>query len=196
MHSCRETRVAVALALCFGLLPSAGAAEEPLPGDPFAIRLRLEMAAHRRLTDVMDKVGHKPAPFVTDGCSGGLSMAWEVLSDVLPSFAKIHQERPPWEDCCITHDRAYHAAAGAATAEEGYRARFEADEDLRECVIETGAHRAKALMESYGLTEAQVDRSYALVAQAMFDAVRFGGGPCSGLPWRWGYGYPDCLWGE
>ena len=29
-------------------------------------------------------------------------------------------------------------------------------------------------------------------SEAMFLAVRFGGGPCSGLPWRWGFGYLGC----
>ncbi len=80
-----------------------------------------------------------------------------------------------------------------ASAEESNGARFAADEALRVCVLDTGARRIPQLMESYGLTEAQIASAYELIADAMFNAVRLGGGPCSGLPWRWGYGYPGCL---
>ena len=33
---------------------------------------------------------------------------------------------------------------------------------------------------------------YAAIAELMYRAVRIGGIPCSGLPWRWGYGWPEC----
>ena len=29
-------------------------------------------------------------------------------------------------------------------------------------------------------------------ADMMYRAVRIGGGPCTGLPWRWGNGWPGC----
>jgi hypothetical protein len=38
-----------------------------------------------------------------------------------------------------------------------------------------------------------VDEAYAAIADAIFAAVRLGGAPCSGLSWRWGYGFPNCL---
>ena len=31
-----------------------------------------------------------------------------------------------------------------------------------------------------------------MTAELMFYAVRIGGGPCSGLAWRWGHGWPPC----
>lgn len=37
-------------------------------------------------------------PFITDGCSGGMSWAWR----------KIARVDPPWEGDCVNHDLAYH----------------------------------------------------------------------------------------
>ncbi|MFO8153447.1 hypothetical protein [Thioalkalivibrio sp.] len=191
-----NTAVAVLLGLCIAVLAPTHATAQTEPGESFALRLSIEMAAHRRLVAVMNRTGHVPAPFTTDGCSGGLSMAWDLIADLLPAFARTHEARPPWEACCVTHDRTYHAAGAAHTAEDSYRARFAADAALRECVLDTGAHRTPYLSETYGLTEGQITGAYAIIADAMFDAVRLGGGPCSGLPWRWGYGYPHCLLGK
>lgn len=143
--------------------------------------------------EIMEAENHRPASFATDGCSGGLSLVWTAIAELIPGFAEVHQANPPWESCCVTHDRAYHAATGAATAADSYQARLKADEALQACVIDTGARRVAPLAEWYGATEAQVTQAYALVALALFDAVRLGGGPCSGLPWRWGYGYPNCF---
>ena len=33
---------------------------------------------------------------------------------------------------------------------------------------------------------------YEVIGDLMYRAVRIGGIPCSGLPWRWGYGWPEC----
>jgi hypothetical protein len=189
----QKTAVAVLLGLCITALTPTSTTAETEPRESFALRLSIEMAAHRRLVEVMDKAAHTPAPFVTDGCSGGLSMAWDLIADLLPAFARTHEERPPWEACCVTHDRAYHDAAGARAAEESYRARFAADQALRACVLDTGARRTQYLSDAYDLTGGQIASTYGIIADAMFDAVRLGGGPCSGLPWRWGYGYPGCL---
>ncbi|SIO33861.1 hypothetical protein SAMN05444722_1523 [Rhodovulum sp. ES.010] len=191
-----HARRALAGALAAGLAGPAGAGDAPAEAQPFALRLSVEMAAHRRLIEVMERADHRPDAFATDGCSGGLSTAWELIADLLPPFAETHEARPPWESCCIAHDRTYHAAGGARSVEDSYRARFSADETLRACVIETGVGRVEYLAQTYGLGAAQVEAAYGLIADAMFDAVRLGGGPCSGLPWRWGYGYPGCLIGE
>lgn len=190
----RERRgpVVAVLALAAGLLSPACGIAEPEAHPPAPV-ISVETPAHRLLVDAMVRTGHRAAPFVTDGCSGGLSSAWLAIAHLLPSFAETHAERPPWEACCVTHDRAYHAAGGARTAEASHRARLDADEALRTCVRDTGMLRTPQLIESYQLTEAQVTAAYALIADAMFNAVRLGGGPCSGLPWRWGYGYPGCL---
>lgn len=194
MREPRRGPFAAGLGLVAVLTTSPVGVAEPIDGSDTAARFSIEMAGHRRLARIMAEAGHAAGPFATDGCSGGLSHAWGMLAWLLPAFAERHAERPPWEACCVTHDRAYHAAGGARTAEESYRARFAADEALRTCVLGSGARRRERIAETYGATEPQVTAAYALIADAMFEAVRLGGGPCSGLPWRWGFGYPGCLW--
>lgn len=189
----RSTAIAAWLCLCMAALAPARGAAEPAVDGAFTLGLSIEMAAHRRLMGVMENANHTPAPFTTDGCSGGLSMAWDLIADLLPAFAATHEEHPPWEACCVTHDRAYHSAGGAREAEASYRARLAADKALRDCVLDTGGRRTQHLAQTYGVSDAQIADAYGLIADAMFDAVRLGGGPCSGMPWRWGYGYPGCL---
>lgn len=150
----------------------------------------VELPAHRALMTARD--GAALAPFESDGCSGGLSAGWTLLADTFPEFATAHQTEPPWEACCVTHDRAYHDAGGAGTAGESWQARLDADRALEQCVAGTAGARSSELAALYGMTEAQVRGAYQTVARAMYLAVRFGGGPCTGLPWRWGFGYPGC----
>lgn len=149
---------------------------------------RAEMRFHQNL---IDRVGaaetRKIAPFTTDGCSGGLSWSWERLVDLVPSLAPQEGERPPWEECCVAHDRAYHDIRGATTAQESFATRLAADEELQRCVAAVG-HVAPDKVDDWGMTPALYER----LAQSMFWAVRFGGGPCSGLSWRWGYGLENC----
>ncbi len=92
----------------------------------------------------------------------------------------------------MIHDRAYHGGSGAKDADESSDLRLAADKALETCVRETGRARIPELAAQYGLSEAQVEATYRVLAKTMFDAVRVGGLPCSGLPWRWGYGYPPC----
>ena len=155
MPELRRPGAAVLLGLGVATLAPTSTTAEPEPSESFALQLSIEMAAHRRLVEIMDEAGYTPAPFVTDGCSGGLSMAWDVIADLLPAFAETHEEHPPWEACCVTHDRAYHAAGGARTAEESYRARLAADQALRACVLDTGARRTEHLSETYNLSEVE-----------------------------------------
>jgi len=88
------------------------------------------------------------APFTSDGCS--------FYPD--GTYADTNQ----WKHCCFDHDVAYWRGG---TAEE----RLEADEALKQCVIETGA----------------VDTAY-----LMFSGVRVGGSPDMPTEFRWGYGWP------
>lgn len=88
--------------------------------------------------------------FKTDGCSGGMSAFWKR------QFGTV----PPWENCCIEHDRAYHAGG---TSDQ----RKEADYKLYQCV------------------KANKGTSWAWI---MWLAVRFGGVPYMPWDWRWGYG--------
>jgi len=153
----------------------------------------LEMKAHVAL---MSKVAGALVPFTTDGCSGGLSSTWQSIAAYWPQFAKDHQEQPPFETCCITHDHAYHNAGSARVASDSYQARLVADRALQACVIETGEVRRAELAVVYGVSEAQVVEAYELLAGSMYYSVRFGGGPCSGLSWRWGYGFNQCWSGN
>lgn len=151
---------------------------------------QIELPAHRSL--LADLEDAELAPFETDGCSGGLSMAWRTVASAFPDFAQVHEDLPPWEACCVIHDRAYHNAGGATSPDASFDARLAADETLRACVIDEGAARRRFLAEIYGVSPESIDRAYSGVAEAMFAAVRFGGGPCTGTPWRWGFGFPHC----
>ena len=155
---------------------------------------RLEIPGHRRLAEVRQAPDTLLAPFATDGCSGGLSSLWTFIAERYPAFAEAHEGVPPWEPCCVAHDRAYPAGGSDPDPEASYSARIVADEALQRCVTATASDRDDVLQQLYGMTEAQVRLVYHAIGTAMFRAVRLGGGPCTGLPWRWGYGYPQC-WG-
>jgi hypothetical protein len=152
----------------------------------------LEGPAHEALVTLMAQPETTLAPFETDGCSGGLSDVWQVVASRFPSFAEAHQSLPPWEGCCVTHDRAYHNAGKATEAGTSFEARLSADLALETCVVETATDRVDAMADVYDVNPDQIERAYGSIAKAMFLAVRFGGAPCSGLSWRWGYGYPAC----
>jgi len=132
------------------------------------------------------------AAFTTDGCSGNLSSGWRLLAASLPGFADGFGDRPPWEDCCVAHDRSYWRGG----AIDGYASRLRADEALRKCVLLRGNELAPALAARHSVGEARVRQTFALIADLMYDAVRFGGQPCTLLPWRWGYGWPRCAFAE
>ncbi len=151
----------------------------------------VELPAHRALFAVLQDQPDL-APFTTDGCSGGMSEMWSWMAQQFPEFAQAHDDLPPWQGCCITHDRAYHNAGGTSTPEASFDARLVADEELRACVQATAQTRGAELTRLYGLGPDQVAMAYDAIAAAMFRAVRLGGGPCSGLPWRWGYGFAQC----
>lgn len=155
--------------------------------------MSFELSAHRALERARTGDEALLAPFTTDGCSGALSSVWTVVADRFPAFASVHGDKPPWEACCIDHDRIYHSAGSASDFEASFHARLTADEALRLCVIEAGEGRLVEIAAIYEVDEETVRQAYRAISRAMFVAVRFGGAPCSGLPWRWGYGYPDCF---
>lgn len=167
-------------------LPISGAAlaQEGLAYD-------LELAGHQALSAVQQT--HEPATFKTDGCSGGMSAAWRVAARLFPSFEDTHGDLPPWEGCCVTHDHAYHAGGQGRSSQQGYQDRQDADLELQNCVIEGAKGSLDTLADAYGLEPDDVIIGYDLIGAAMYRAVRLGGAPCSGLPWRWGYGYPQCI---
>ena len=47
-------------------------------------------------------------------------------------------------------------------------------------------------MTEYGLRRDEVTLLYRGIADVMYRAVRLGGTTCTRLPWRWGFGWPDC----
>lgn len=136
----------------------------------------IETWAHRPLMEIVNDPDTALVPFTTDGCSGGMSELWTMAAQNLPGFAEANGDHPPWEQCCNVHDLAYYFAGGARTAEDSARARLTADRELRSCVEGTVS-----------------DGSRDAIAEAMYGAVRLGGGPCTAFSWRWGYGYPKCL---
>ena len=126
--------------------------------------------------------------FTSDGCSGNLSSNWGLLADGLPGFADEFGDKPPWENCCVAHDKRYWRGG----AVDGYSRRLEADQALRQCVVTTGETLAPQLSREHALTQQQVGEAFKIIADLMYRAVRLGGQPCSLLPWRWGYGWPNC----
>ena len=156
------------------------------------IQIDFERKEHETFLQSIGDNDESLSAFSTDGCSGGLSTAWRAMSKRFPALAEAHEDTPPWERCCETHDRAYHAAGGAKEPHESYDLRLAADEALKVCVLETGRLRATDLATRYGLSEEQIGNAYKAIANTMFDAVRAGGLPCTGLSWRWGCGYPPC----
>ncbi|WP_051927645.1 hypothetical protein [Ruegeria halocynthiae] len=150
----------------------------------------IEIPAHRAL--IAQRGDVELTPFETDGCSGGLSSSWRFVARTFPSFRALYEAHPPWEYCCVTHDRAYHNAGETTQASDSFDARLSADDTLRACVKQHGQDHAEDYADRYDMTPDQIRAAHSLTAQAMYTAVRLGGGPCSGLPWRWGFGYPGC----
>ena len=86
--------------------------------------------------------------FTSDGCS------------LFPDRSLINSD--DWCDCCLEHDIAYWQGG---TEEQ----RLEADQELRDCVLEKTGNRA--------------------LAETMYQGVRFGGSPYFYNWYRWGYGW-------
>lgn len=154
---------------------------------------KLEMGRHEQLSAVKINSKSLLAKFTTDGCSGGLSVGWQYLSGKVKSFQAVHGTQPPWESCCITHDREYHTGgARDITVDDSFNARRKADMRLKTCVRETGLTRATELSTEYNISIREIEILYTIIAELMYRAVRIGGIPCTSMPWRWGYGWPEC----
>ena len=166
-------------------------------GDPDptmdAVERSLETSRHERLLASIAESDTTMSDFTTDGCSGGLSIGWEQFAARFPEFAARHGDLPPWQECCVIHDRQYHAGSvGLLYAIGSFERRKQADLALKNCVVDTGVQRSAALQDIYGLTEDQVRDFYEAISELMYRAVRVGGIPCTDQPWRWGYGWPHC----
>ena len=153
----------------------------------------LEMDRHEQLAVKKNNPQSKLAVFTTDGCSGGLSVGWEYMAGKIQNFKAIHGTIPPWQECCIRHDRAYYTGGDRdSNASKSFEDRKAADMALRACVLDTGDKRASELIKEYRLSRDEVYTLYTVIADLMYRSVRVGGMPCTGLPWRWGYGWPEC----
>lgn len=126
--------------------------------------------------------------FTTDGCSGGQSAMWRELAHYLPEFKSHFADTPPWEACCVAHDRAYWKGQSF----DGFDQRKMADKALKQCVLEVGRSQARELSAEFSIAETKVVEAFSVTSELMYRAVRLGGAPCSLLPWRWGYGWEHC----
>jgi hypothetical protein len=152
-----------------------------------------ESLLHQRLVATMQANSEPLAPFGSDGCSAGMSKGWAFFAASFPAFAKVHGGRPPWEHCCLAHDRRYHAGPPrGADASTSVSLRKSADEEARQCIVRTAETRERALAAAYGISRREVARIYRAIADTTYTAVRAGGAPCTGLDWRWGFGLPNC----
>ena len=66
-----------------------------------------ELQRLERLAAVQAEHDSQLAEFVTDGCSGGMSEGWDTLARHFPSIEQYFGDKPPWESCCVAHDRSY-----------------------------------------------------------------------------------------
>ena len=182
--------------LIFVLTSSVTTAIAEAPAQPgnaaseliLKVERELEEWRHDLLNKTINKTAAKIKPFSTDGCSGGLSDGWHYMSRIIPAFKNNFGDKPPWEACCVTHDRAY----WAGDTDAGFERRLQADEELRQCVIEFGKKNSEAFSRQFSLNRTLIEKQFTITAELMYRAVRVGGQPCTLFPWRWGYGWPYC----
>ncbi|CAG37119.1 hypothetical protein [Desulfotalea psychrophila] len=109
----------------------------------------------------MDKIDLPDLPFVSDGCSGGLSWGW----------VKIFRRLSPLEECCYNHDIEYHFGSGRRAGRwESFIDRLWVDNQFALCVFRSG-WCGKVLVLPIWL------------------AVRLGGGGYLYTSYRWGFGW-------
>jgi hypothetical protein len=155
-----------------GLLWPAQARGVNAPPEPFIeLKYRGEAWRHQRMLAVKPERLRSFERRDSDLCSGGVSAAWARLRAAGLSL-------PPHVDaveaCCFKHDGKYYLPLKPSDARESFDARLKADRDFHRCLANTG------------------DPAAAGRAYIMYKAVRFGGRPCTGMSWRWGFGRKQC----
>ena len=170
--------------IILGLTPVGLIAQNPLE----EIAEALEGQQMKHLAVQQNRSGITIDAFNSDGCSGGMSSAWSYLSDTLPEFVRYAGEKPPWEHCCVAHDRHY----WRGESDMGFAKRELADAELRQCVQLKGREQSNEISTILRLPKQDIIELIDLTAVLMYQAVRIGGAPCTGLAWRWGYGWPRC----
>lgn len=166
------------------LVPASLAADNPLD----AAFVALERQQMLQLSAQQQRPGILIDAFRSDGCSGGMSQSWSYLSNLLPLFAEYAGAEPPWEHCCVAHDRDY----WQGETKNGFEERHQSDARLRACVRDTGEQGGAEIAQTLSLPQQEVVEMINLTSELMYQAVRLGGGPCTGLAWRWGHGWPEC----
>ena len=140
------------------------------------------------LAELQNNPKNRLAEFTSDGCSGGLSLTWLWLAETFPDFKLSYDSEPPWQHCCVNHDKAY----WQGPAGDGFNLRKQADRELKQCVLATGRKKSLARQKDVDFNQILFDNAFEQVASQMYRAVRISGGPCSPFPWRWGYGCGKC----
>lgn len=153
-----------------------------------ALTQTVERDQMQRLAAQQHRPGIIIKRFNSDGCSGGMSQTWEFIADRLPLFAEYAGKLPPWEHCCVAHDRDY----WNGETRDGFARRAESDARLRSCVRATGEQRSAEISKNLGLPEDDIIDIINLTADLMYQTVRISGLPCTELDWRWGHGWPNC----
>lgn len=172
----------------FCLTPALSRAADSIDHTIDHIERELEVARYQTLARIQADPHNQLAPFTTDGCSGGLSDGWRFLAKTLPAFKHKFGEKPPYEGCCVEHDRAY----WRGDTDHGFDKRQQADKHLQQCVAEYGKAHRDAFAVEFHLSPEAIERNFNIVAALMYRAVRVGGRPCTTFSWRWGYGWPRC----
>jgi len=186
-------RVSAAVLVIMACLAPAQAARTDISEDTLTkIERELETSRYPLLARIQSGHPEQLAVFTTDGCSGGLSDGWRFLASALPPFKHKFGNKPPYEACCVVHDRAY----WRGETSQGFDKRLQADTRLRECVVRYGHVHRQAFAREFHLSAETIDQNFRIVAFLMYRAVRAGGMPCTPFAWRWGYGWPPCSTNE
>jgi len=102
----------------------------------------------------------KIGPFIPENSDGCTVLSWP--------YNKLTGRQLPFRHCCVVHDEAYWYGGTK-------KQRKDADLLLMNCVAKHG--RSK-----FG------DVAYWILSRVMYVAVRIGGSPKIGVPWRWEFG--------
>lgn len=180
-----------------GILALACSAASAQPAERPRVTVTPEpswlVAPYERLVRAYTASGGKLSRFWSDGCSAGISPGWRAAALVNPFLARNATGGPPFEHCCVAHDRAYHGAArDHSNPLASMRARALADDALRRCVRRTGLEVKKSIEKTAGVSANATALSYGLLGEIMQGAVTAAGGPCTGASWRWGNGSVQC----
>ena len=170
------------------LSPDMVTAAETLDNGIEQIERELEVSRYQTLAQVQADPHNHLAAFTSDGCSGGLSDGWRFLAKTLPAFKHKFGDKPPYESCCVEHDRAY----WQGETDNGFEKRQRADRALQQCIVAFGKAHRDEFAHEFALSPKAIENNFSIVAALMYRAVRVGGRPCTPFAWRWGYGWPLC----